>query len=93
MGVLKMQSFCGAKILNIELANHTCNFYIPKTLHNNLIYWYQTYLMYPGATRADETIKWHLYWPCLQKEVNAKITKCETCQFSKKSNCKFGHLS
>ena len=58
-----------------------------------MIDWYHTSPMCPGATRTEGKIKQHLYWTVIQREVKSEIKKYETCQFSNKINCKFGHLS
>ena len=54
--MLKTQSFHGARIRNIELATHNSKFYIPKPLCKNVIDWYHTFLMHPGATMTEDTI-------------------------------------
>ena len=73
-----MYSFLGNGSHNIELATHNGKVYIPKPLHNNVIYWFHTYFMHHGANRTEETIKQHLYWPGLQREVQSTITKIDT---------------
>ena len=55
------QSFHGAGSHNIELDTPNGKIYIPKTLFNNLIDWYQKYLMYPGETITEESITQNLY--------------------------------
>ena len=64
--MLKTQSFRGAGSRNIELATHTGIMYIPKPLHNNVIGWYHTHVMHPGATSKKGKTK-HLYWPGLER--------------------------
>ena len=90
---LHTQSFRGAGGKQIDLAcTSQGKIYVPKPLRKHVIEWYHTYLMHPGATRTEETIKQHLYWPGLQDEVKAAVTKCATCQKRKKQIRKFGHL-
>jgi hypothetical protein len=42
--------------------------------------------------RTEETIRQHLYWPDMQKDVRQYIKTCDTCQLNKKKNKKYGHL-
>ena len=90
--MLKIQSFRGDIIRNVKIANYNGKTYIPKPLRKNVIDWYHTQLIKPGANRKQETINHHLYCPGIQIELNPTLKKCETCQFYKKSNRKFGHM-
>ena len=67
--MLKTQSFCWSVRRNIEIATNNGKMYIPKLLSKSVIYWYHTYLIYPGVTRTTETINQHLYWTRLKIEV------------------------
>ena len=66
--------------------------YVPRSLRKQVLEWYHTYLMHPGASRTEETIKQHLYWPGLQENCKALTRTCLTCQLSKKQQRKYGHL-
>ena len=88
---LLTQPFRGADN-DIQLACHKGRIYVPKALRKTVIEWYHTYLMHPGATRTEETLKQHLYWPGLQEDVKAIVLLCPTCQKSKKETQKYGHL-
>ena len=65
---------------------------IPKILQRYVLHWYHTYLLHPGMIRTEETIRQHLYWPDMQKDVRQYIKTCDTCQRKKKQRKKYGHL-
>ena len=65
---------------------------IPKILQTYTLNWYHTYLLHPGSTRLEETIKQHLYWPNLQDDCKSHVRYCDTCQRCKKQKVKYGHL-
>lgn len=48
--------------------------------------------MHPGATRTEETIAQHLYWPNIRKTVQAQVASCPMCQKAKGNKRKYGHL-
>ena len=49
-----------------------------------------TYVPWNNQDRGK--INQHFYWIRLQRKSKATIKKYETCQWSKKSNLKFGHI-
>ena len=54
--------------------------------------WYHEYLVHPGQTRMEETIRKIFYWPNLDKSVQEYVKTCHKCQISKKQRKKYGHL-
>ena len=49
-------------------------------------------LMHPGITRMTKTIQMHFTWPGLSKDVENLCKRCRTCQLTKKTKKKYGHL-
>ena len=90
MGIIQNQ-FVGAGT-NIELICYNSKIVIPKVLQNYVLNWYHTYLLHPGSTRTEETIKQHFYWPNLRSDVRKYVGSCEICQKCKKQKPKFGLL-
>ena len=76
----------------IELICYNGKIVIPKILQNYVLNWYHTYLLHPGSTRTEETIKQHFYWQNLQSDVKKYVGTCETCQKCKKQKSKYGWL-
>jgi len=49
-------------------------------------------LCHPGETRTEQTIRQHFYWKNLRETVHKVCSTCSTCQITKKSHTKYGHL-
>ena len=54
--------------------------------------WYHEYLVHPGQTRMEETLRKVFYWPNLDKDTQAYVKTCRECQMSKRQRKKCGHL-
>ena len=54
--------------------------------------WYHEYLVHPGQTRMEETLRKVFYWPNLDKDVQGYVKTCRKCQISKRQRKKYGHL-
>ena len=54
--------------------------------------WYHWYLCHPGETPTENTIRLHYWWDKLRDTVHDICTKCHTCQMTKKTFQKYGHL-
>ena len=76
----------------IKLICYNSKIVIPSALQKYVLNWYHTYLLHPGITRTEETIKQHFYWPHLQTDVRKFVGTCDICQKSKKQRLKYGHL-
>src|SRR5210317_2612573 len=48
--------------------------------------------MHPGITRMIKTIRQHFTWPKLDNDVEKICISCRTCQLTKKTKKKYGHL-
>jgi len=72
---------------------HNDKIVIPKTLQRRVMEWYQNwYLCHPGETRTENTIWLHYWWDKFRDTVHDVCTKCHTCQTTKKTFQKYGHL-
>jgi hypothetical protein len=65
---------------------------IPRSLQQRVVDWYHTMLCHPGATRLEDTIRQHFVWSALREDVRNACKKCHTCQVTKRTTAKFGHL-
>ena len=65
---------------------------VPTSLQKPIVEWYHTLLCHPGETRMENTISQHLTWKGLRKTVHNVCTKCHTCQLTKRTKKKYGHL-
>ena len=65
---------------------------IPKALQKKIVEWYHVTLLHPGETRTELTIRQHFTWKGLRNTVIEVCKNCETCQKTKRSNKKYGHL-
>ena len=54
--------------------------------------WYHTMLCHAGETRTEQTIRQQFWWPDLRANVHDCCTKCDTCQRTKRTSKKYGHL-
>ena len=80
----------GNKAYNIIYYNDRIT--VPKTLQKRILNWYHEILMHPGINRTELTIRQHFTWPKLHAEVEEVCKKCTTCQLTKKTKQKYGHL-
>ena len=76
----------------IPLLSYQNKIVIPKTLQKQVTQWYHTQLCHPGETRTEQTIRMNFTWKGLRETVHNICSKCHTCQLTKKSSKKYGHL-
>ncbi len=65
---------------------------VPKTLQKRIVRWYHEQLCHPGENRTEQTIKQHFWWKNLKHDVHEVCSRCDTCQRTKRSSKKYGHL-
>jgi transposase InsO family protein len=65
---------------------------VPKQLQKRIVQWYHTTLCHPGETRTELTISQNFYWKNLRKTVHDVCSKCDACQFLKRSKTHYGKL-
>jgi hypothetical protein len=65
---------------------------IPISLRKRIVWWYHTYLQYPGITCTEATLRQNLTLPNLRKDVEAAVKNRHECQIGKKVRKKYGDL-
>ncbi len=75
-----------------DLVCHNDKIVVPTALQDQVVHWYHNSLCHPGETRTEQTIRQHFWWPKLKQMVHASCVKCQTCQKTKRSTKKYGHL-
>ena len=65
---------------------------VPSSLQKRVVSWYHQTLCHPGETCTEATIAQHLTWTNLRKEVHKQCSTCPTCQLTKRTKKKYGHL-
>jgi hypothetical protein len=68
--------------------------YIPQSLRQRVLTWYHEYLLYPGQTRTEKTIRNIMTWPGLTQDIERLCFTCQVCQMTKKERArkKYGLL-
>jgi transposase InsO family protein len=80
---------------NIEGYDLLCfkdKIYIPQSLRQRVLSWYHEYLLHPGQTRTEQTIRNTMTWPGLTQDVERFCSTCPVCQLTKKERKKYGLL-
>jgi hypothetical protein len=86
-----MKSFHGGgKTRN--LICHNDKIVIPDMLQKKVVSWYHNILCHAGETRTEQTIRQQFWWPNLRDTVHELCSKCDTCQRTKRTSKKYGHL-
>ncbi len=88
----KKNHFYVRKIENIELIHYDGKIYVPAPLRGRIIAWYHHFLVHPGRTRMEATIRHNFTWPGLTPQVEDYCKTCHSCQLFKKQRKKYGHL-
>ena len=65
---------------------------IPDSMQSQVIQWYHHYLMHPGHTRLEETLKASMYWKHLSQDVRQHVKVCKHCQIGETRKRKYGKL-
>ena len=66
--------------------------YIPQSLRQKVLSWYHEYLLHPGQTCTEKTIRNTMTWPGLTQDVERLCSTCQVCQLTKKERKKYGLL-
>ena len=80
---------------NIEGHDLLCykdKIYIPQSLRQRVLSWYHEYLLHPGQTRTEKTIRNTMTWPGLTQDVERLCSTCPVCQLTKRERKKYGLL-
>jgi hypothetical protein len=66
--------------------------YIPQSLRKRIVWWHHTYLQKTGITRMEATLRQHLTWPDIRKDLEASVKNCHECQIGQKVRDIYGEL-
>ena len=77
---------------DVKLITHNKKIVVPTVLRQRIVAWYHEYLVHPGSTRMEATLKQNLTWPNLKKDVEQYVRTCHKCQKNKQQRKKYGHL-
>ena len=80
------------KVEHVELVHYRQKIYVPVSLRARIITWYHEYLVHPGQTQIEETIRSIFYWPGLRTQVEDCVKTRHACQLFKKNCKKYGQL-
>ena len=80
------------KVERASLITHDGKIVLPKSLTERVIDWYHTYLVHPGETRMEATIRQIFTWPGLRNDVHKHVKTCHLCQLNKKVRRNYGKL-
>ena len=80
------------KVEGQNLVHDKERIYVPRRLRERILAWYHHYLVHPGRTRMEATIRQNFTWPGLTPQVEHWCKTCHQCQVFKKQRKKYGHL-
>jgi hypothetical protein len=80
------------KVERATLITHDGKIVLPKSLTERVIDWYHTYLVHPGETRMEATLRQLFTWPGLRNDVHQHVKTCHICQLNKKVRRNYGKL-
>jgi hypothetical protein len=88
----KSKRYYVKKVEGVSLIHFEGKIFVPKPLRDRIIAWYHNYLVHPGKTRMEATIRQIFTWPGLKPQVEEWCRTCHRCQVFKKQRKKYGHL-
>ena len=80
------------KVEGKELIHYKDKICVPDQLQDRILAWYHEYLVHPGKTRMEETIRGIFHWPAMRQDIERYVKTCHECQLSKKQRKKYGKL-
>ena len=91
--VQKSKSEYSTRIVeDVEVITYKDKIVIPNSLKKRILWWYHEYLIHPGETRMEATLRQTLTWPNLTDDVRKYVRTCKKCQLCKKQRKKYGKL-
>ena len=76
----KKEHFSTEIVESSELILFKEKIYVPSTLTERVLAWYHEYLVHPGTTRMEATLRQTLVWPNMRKDVKCTVRTCRKCQ-------------
>jgi hypothetical protein len=77
-------------IKGYDLLSYKEKICIPHSLRQRVLSWYHEYLLHPGQTRTEKTIRNTMKWPCITQDIEHELFMFH---LSSMSNDKEGELS
>ncbi len=74
------QRFAMKTVEGVELVHMNGKIYVPLSLRERIISWYHQFLVHPGRTRMEATIRQNFTWPGLTPQVDNCCKTCHECQ-------------
>ena len=62
-----------------DLITYKKRIYIPDSLKERVMEWYDTYLVHPGSTRMISTIQGIMHWHGMRKDIEECVQKGDVC--------------
>jgi hypothetical protein len=75
-----------------DLVCYKDKIYIPQSLRQRVLSWYHEYLLHPGQTGTEKTIRNTMTWSDLTLDVERICSTCPVCQLTKRERNKYGLL-
>jgi hypothetical protein len=88
----KSDKFSERIVERSTVINYVNKIYIPVSLRKRIVWWYHTYLQYPGIATMEATLGQDLTWPNLRNGVEAAVKKCHEFQIGKQVRKNYGDL-
>jgi hypothetical protein len=88
----RKEHFHTKEVEGVELIHYDGKIYVPPSLQERIIGWYHEFLVHPGKTRMEATIRQNFTWTGLTPQVTEYCRTCHECQMFKKQRKKYGHL-
>jgi Integrase zinc binding domain len=68
-----------------DLLYYKDKIYIPQSLQPRVLSWYHEYLLHPGQTCTEQTIRNTITWPGLTQDIERLCFTCPICQLTKRN--------
>ena len=77
------------EVIYLNLITGEDKIVIPSIIKSCILHWFHTYLRHPVLYRMEVMIWEHCTGQVFRKSVQKEVTKCDTCQRTKRSNKKY----
>ena len=79
----ELKCYSVKKVEGVSLIHFEGKIFIPKLLRGRIVVWYRNYLVHPGKTCMEATIRQIFTWPGLKPHVEQWCRTCHNCQVFK----------
>ena len=88
----KKKRFVYRTIEDVQILTENDRIVVQTSLRDRIVAWYHTYLVHPGSTRLEQTLRSSLTWPNMRRDIERYTRTCRECQLCKKNRKKYGKL-